>query len=137
MPIQTEPSANNAAGGLLQAMLPRSIVRSENTQAIATQPGLRPDILITANDRAPVVVEAEFMPAHTVEPEARSRLGLEVASNGRAIEASIALRYPEDVREAHDLRAAVSSARLSYCVFTEGDNRRESLPGVRLAGRRH
>ncbi len=120
MPHQTEPSANNATGGLLQAMLPRSSVRSENTQAISGHPGLRPDILITAPGRAPVVVEAEYMPAHTVEVEARSRLGLEVASNGRVIEAAIALRYPEDIREAHDLHAALSSARLSYCVFTEG-----------------
>ena len=120
MPHQTEPSANNATGGLLQAMLPRSSVRSENTQAISGHPGLRPDILITAPGRAPVVVEAEWMPARTVEAEARSRLGLEVASNGRPIEAAIALRYPEDVREAHDLHAALSSARLSYCVFTEG-----------------
>ena len=81
---------------------------------------MQPDILITAPDRAPVVVEAEYMPAHTVEVEARSRLGLEVASNGRPIEAVIALRYPEDIREAHDLHTALSSARLSYCVFTEG-----------------
>ncbi len=118
MPVQTEPSANNATGDLLQTMLPRSSVRSENTQAIANLPLLRPDILITAPGRAPVVVEAEFMPAATVEPEAKERLGLEVAANGRTIEAAIALRYPEDVRQAADLRAAVSSARLSYCVFT-------------------
>ena len=120
MPQQTEPSANNAAGGLLQAMLPRSVVRSENTQAIAGRPGLQPDILITAHDRAPVVIEAEYMPAHTVEGEAKDRLSLEVAASGRPIEAVIALRYPEDIREAHDLQAALSSARLSYCVFTEG-----------------
>ena len=43
-----------------------------------------------------------------------------MASNGRPIEAAIALRYPEDIREAHDLHVALSSARLSYCVFTEG-----------------
>ena len=120
MPHQTEPSANNATGGLLQAMLPRSSVRSEHTQAISGHPGLQPDILITASGHAPVVVEAEYMPAHTVEVEARSRLGLEAASNGRVIEAAIALRYPEDMREAHDLHAALSSACLSYCVFTEG-----------------
>ena len=120
MPHQTEPSANNAAGGLLQAMLPRSSVRSENTQAISGHPGLRPDILITAPGRAPVVVEAEYMPAHTVEGEAKDRLGLDVAANGRVIEAAIALRYPGDIREAHDLHGALSSARLSYCVFTEG-----------------
>ena len=101
-------------------MLPRSQVRSENTQAISGHSGLRPDIIVTAPGRSPVVVEAEYMPARTVEPEARSRLGLEVAANGRVIEAAIALRYPEEIRVAHDLHAALSSARLSYCVFTEG-----------------
>ena len=42
-------------GGLLQAMLPRSSVRSEHTQAMSGHPGLRPDILITAPGHAPVV----------------------------------------------------------------------------------
>ena len=119
MPRQTEPNANNAMGSLLQGMLPRSRVRSENTQAISGHPGLRPDILVTAPGRSPVVVEAEYMPARTVEPEAKSRLGLEVATNGRTIEAAIALRYPEDVSEADDLHSALTTARLSYCVFTE------------------
>ena len=119
MPRQTEPNANNALGSLLQDMLPRGQVRSENTQAISGQPGLRPDIIITAPGRSPVVVEAEYMPARTVEPEARARLGLELSTNVRIIEAVIALRYPAAVGDAHDLRAALSSARLSYCVFTE------------------
>ena len=42
-----------------------------------------------------------------------------MASNGRIIEAAIALRYPDAISDAHDLRAALSSARLGYCVFTE------------------
>ena len=100
MPRQTEPNANNALGSLLQDMLPRGLVRSENTQAITGQPGLRSDIIITAPGRSPVVVEAEYMPAHTVEPDAKSRLGLEVAANGRIIEAVIALRYPAAVADA-------------------------------------
>ncbi len=119
MPRQTEPNANNAMGSLLQGMLSRSQVRSENTQAISGHSGLRPDILVTAPGRSPVVVEAEYMPARTVEPEARSRLGLEVASNGRTIEAAIALRYPDDVSGADNLHSALTTARLSYCVFTE------------------
>ena len=119
MPRQTEPNANNAMGSLLQGMLPRSRVRSENTQAISGHPGLRPDILVTAPGRSPVVVEAEYMPARTVEPEAKERLGLEVAANGRVIEAAIALRYPGDVSDAADLHSALATARLSYCVFTE------------------
>ena len=128
MPRQTEPNANNALGSLLQDMLPRGQVRSENTQAISGQPGLRPDIIITAPGRSPVVVEAEYMPARTVEPEATSRLGLELTTNGRIIEAVIALRYPASVGDAHDLRAALSSARLSYCVFTEDANDVQRFP---------
>ena len=119
MPQQTEPSTNNALGGLLQGMLSRSRVHSENTQAIAGHAGLQPDVLVITPGAAPVVVEAEFDPASNVETEAKNRLGLEVASNGRVIEAVIALRYPEDVRDAYDLRAALKSARLSHCVFTE------------------
>ena len=46
MPRQTEPNANNALGSLLQDMMPRGQVRSENTQAISGKPGLRPDIII-------------------------------------------------------------------------------------------
>ncbi len=119
MPHQTEPSANNALGNLLQAMLPRSEVRSEHTGLIAGQPGLRPDILITAAGSAPVVIEAEYMPAAQAEGDARQRLGLETTIFGRTIEAAIALRYPSDVGDANDLHAALSEARLSYCVFTE------------------
>ncbi len=119
MPHQTEPSANNAMGNLLQAMLPRSQVRSENTGTIAGHPGLRPDILITAPGSSPVVIEAEYMPAANVETEARQRLGLETTAYGRVIEAAVALRYPSEVGEAHDLHTALSAAHLSYCVFTE------------------
>ena len=119
MPRQTEPNANNAMGSLLQGMLSRSRVRSENTQTISGHSGLRPDILITAPGCSPVVVEAEYMPAVNAEVEAKSRLGLEVAVNGRFIEAAIALRYPDEVGDADDLRAALTDANLSYCVFTE------------------
>ncbi len=118
MPHQTEPNVNVALGNLLQAMLPKSRVLAENTQTIAGSPGLKPDILITAPGRSPVVVEAEYMPAATVEKEAKERLGLKAASNGRIIEASIALRYAETIGDVHDLTSALSSAQLSYCVFT-------------------
>ena len=119
MPHQTEPNANSAMGVLLQGMLPRSEVRSENTKAIAAHPGLQPDILITAPRRSPVVIEAEYRPAATVESEAIGRLGLETEVDGRIIEAVVALRYPTQVGEAHDLVATLKSARLSYCTFTK------------------
>ena len=119
MARQTEPSVNNALGGLLQGMLSRSDVRSENTQTITGHAGFHPDILIVDPGRSPVVIEAEYMPGANVEAEAKCRLGLDVAASGRRIEAVIALRYPDAVSDADDLRAALEQARLSFCVFTE------------------
>ena len=43
------------------------------------------------------------MPAAHVEAEAKDRLGLETAADGREIEAAIALRYPDEIGDAHDL----------------------------------
>ena len=118
MPHQTEPSANNTLASLLQSMLSTWQVRSENTQVITGSPSLRPDILVTAQDRSPVVIEAEYMPAHSVEGEAKSRPGLAVTGHSRPIEAVVALRYPEEVGDADDLSVVLRNSRLSYCVLT-------------------
>ena len=117
MPKQTEPNANNALGILLQGMMRGCNVRSENTQALVDHPGRQPDILITEAGRAPIIIEAEFEPARNVEDEAEARLGLEVVEGRRTVEAVIALRYPGPLAYADDLNAALSSARLSYCVL--------------------
>ena len=117
MPQQTEQNANNALGALLRRMLPKYDVLYENTQQIVNKPNLRPDVLITAPGRSPVVVEAEYMPAYTAEGEAEGRLGLEVVGTARHIDAAIALRYPDHIKNSYDLSPAVSDARLSYCVL--------------------
>ena len=117
MPRQTEQNANNTLGALLRRVLPKYAVRYENTQQIVNRPGLQPDVLITATGRSPVVVEAEFMPAYTVEAEAKGRLKLEVVGTSRHIDAAIALRYPDHIKDAYHIDDAVSDARLSYCVL--------------------
>ena len=122
-PHQTEPSANSALGAILRRMLPSCAVHSETTRAISDHPGLQPDILITAIDRAPVVVEAEYMPAYAAEDEAKARLGLQLADGGKRIEAAIALRYPTDIANAPDLNDAIRAARLEYAVFYEDETR--------------
>ena len=122
MSHQTEPSANTVLGALLQRMLPDSRVRSENTQVIAGYAGRQPDLLITAPGRAPVVIEAEYLPASMVRDDAQQRLGLEVVDDPRLIEAVIALRYPEAVSRSDDLPAVLREARLSYCILTEADS---------------
>ena len=118
MPRHTEPSANNALARILRRMMHGCNIRAESTRTIAGNRGLQPDILITASDRAPVVIEAEFMPAHDVEDEAAARLTLTVTGGRREIEAAIALRYPAGLEDAYDLDNELRNARLSYCVLT-------------------
>ena len=120
MPRQTEPNANNALGILLQGMMHGSTVRSEHTQAILGHPGLRPDILITASGRSPVEIEAEYIPAASVEDDATVRLGLEIESDGRVIEAAIALRYPTYISEVDDLHASCRFLALTIALWLPG-----------------
>ena len=123
MPKHTEPQANGELRRLLDRMLPAYKATAENTQQIVGSPGLQPDILITAPGRAPVVIEAEFMPAYGAEQEAKDRLGLEVAGAARHIDAAIALRYPDGVADAPNLAGAVRTAQLSYAVLYADETR--------------
>ena len=129
-PRHTEPNANVALADLLKGMLPGCTVRPEQTRLIADRPSLRLDIAVTAPDRAPVVVEAEYLPAHTAEAEATSRLGLRVADEPNPIEAAVALRYPADLGYADDLRTAITPAVLSYCVLTQDGEDVQRFPSV-------
>ena len=122
-PRHSEPSANSELGGLLRGMLFGCQVRSENTQLIVGNPSLQLDNLITAPDRAPVVIEAEYEAVGNAEADAARRLGLSVVGESHPIEAAIALRYPDSVRFASDLRNALATARLSYAVLHDDGNR--------------
>ena len=117
-PRHAEPNANTLLTDLLRPMLGQNAALAQNSRTIVGHPAWQPDLLITAPGRAAVVVEAEYPPAANVEQEARERLGCAVTLPSLPIEATIALRYPDGVREAPDLRAAVNDARFSYCVFT-------------------
>ena len=120
---QAESGANAALAALLQGMMRGASVRAEHTQVIEGHPGLRPDIIITDSRRAPVVVEAEYMPARSVEAEALERLALPVVGDTRVIEAAIALRYPEDLESAPDIAEALKAARSEYCVHYKDGGR--------------
>ena len=122
-PRHSEPSANNELGDLLRGMLAGCRVRSENTQLIERRAGLQLDNLITADDRAPVVVEAEYEAVGTAEADAAARLGLRVVNEAHPIEAAIALRYPDSVRFGDNLRDALATAHLSYAVLYQDGSR--------------
>ena len=123
MPRQTEPNANNALGDLLRSMMPGCEVRSENTQTFTDHPGRHADVLIAAPGRSPVVVEAEYTPAAEVEEDTSKRLGLHVQGQPRTVEAAIAVRYPQVVEEAYDLRQVLAESRLSYYVLHQDGSR--------------
>ncbi len=114
---------NVALGRVLASMLPTSNVVYENTGVIVDNAALHPDILINADDRAPVVIEGEYDPGTSVEDDARARLGLRVTESNRIIESAIALRYPETLRIAADLDAATKSARMLFAVEYENGTR--------------
>ena len=120
---QAESSANTALADLLRGMMHGVLARAENTQVITGQPALRPDVLITDPFRAPVVIEAEYLPAPSVEDEARSRLALGVEGDSRPIEAAVALRYPTGLQNAPDIRAALLAARSEYAVHYKDGSR--------------
>ncbi len=119
----SETNANTELGNVLRGMLYGCTVRTQNTRLIVGQPMLEPDNLVTAPDRAPVVVEAEYEAVGTGEADAAARLGLRVVNETHPIEAAIALRYPDTVRFAGNLRDALATARLSYAVLYQHGSR--------------
>ena len=123
MPRNTEPRVNAALGELLSELMGPWTVRTENTQVLAENRSWHPDILVSKDDRAPVVIEAEFDPGSGVESDANARLGATEVESGKPVEAVIAVRYPEAVHEAEDVRDELTSSPLSYCTFATGEPR--------------
>ena len=97
----TEHTINDALAGVLRgtrrAWQQLDVVRSENTGMLKGS-NERPDILVIEPTVSPVVIETEVLPAATVEPEARLRLGKQIRDTGRTILSSIAVRLPERLR---------------------------------------
>ena len=97
----TEHTINDAIANALRptrhGWASHGVVRSENTSMI-TGNNKRPDILVTEAGVSPVVIETEVLPAITVEPEARDRLGETLKEDGRKILSSIAVRSPIRLR---------------------------------------
>jgi hypothetical protein len=123
MPI-TEHTINDALASVLRngrkAWRGCGIVHSETTGMLKGGSG-RPDILVLERDVSPVAIETEVVPAITVEPEAVSRLGANIKSNGRTILSSIAVKLPKRLRSFTNgaLRAELEAATdLEMALFT-------------------
>ena len=113
-----EHTLNIRIGDALRGMRRRWQVHAESLGAAASSS--RPDILITEAGAAPLVIEHETMPAQNVEDEAKSRLGLSLASHRHRIQASIALRSPAALRKLSEsqLAAALQTGQeFEYALF--------------------
>ena len=120
-----ESQLNGRIATLLGRMAPRWNVRGENRGAFQGSQR-QPDILITQTGAQPVVIENEYLPAHTVEGEALDRLGEAldasvVQASGR-VNAVVALRSPTELRECAGLDDVDTMLRqgvtLEYALFT-------------------
>lgn len=114
---------NVELGLMLQRMMPTASVSWQNSRVFVGQPSWQPDILVTAHDRSPIVIEAEHDPGRNVETEARQRLGLHVANQAHPIEATIAVVYPPQVAEAGDVSKSLAESTLSYCAHYDDSTR--------------
>ena len=97
-----ESQLNGRIATLLGRMASRWDVSGENRGAFQGSQR-QPDILIVQPGAQPVVIENEYLPARTVEAEARDRLGESldasvVNASGR-INAAIALRSPTELHD--------------------------------------
>lgn len=123
----SEHSINDALASILRSTRHSwrrdDVIRSENT-GVLKDVGKRPDILIDEAAVSPVVVEAEFEPANTVDEDALSRVGAKLRQTGEIIHSAIALRYPQNYKSTstnHLQRVLEKEERLAFALFTGED----------------
>ena len=93
---------------------PRWEVSAEQTQVIRGSPGLRPDIVVRHPGGQPLIIEAEFDPAATVEADAIARLGATLDPGGDLVEQVVALRLPDTLTYVAQRHLEASIGRVSY-----------------------
>ena len=121
VPRTSEPAFNMALGEVLRGKHPlwKNHLGVEQTGVFPEQPALRPDILVQPPNAQPVVVETEYVPALTVEEDARARLGLVTRNTTDPIEQAIAVRIPEELRhDQADMPDRIGAADFDYCILS-------------------
>ena len=125
MPKTTETAFNTQLANVLRGKHPRWVDRIgvEQTNVFSERAGLQPDLIVRHPGGLPVAVETEYTPAHTVEQDARERLGKTLRETGDSIEQALAVRIPDalaNVRQ-NKLEEEIARTRLAFCIFS-GDS---------------
>ncbi len=120
-PRISEQLVNGCLADLLQAASPRSRIYTETQCFVGNRRS--PDIVVTADGRQPVVIENEWLPASSVEAEARSRLGEEidpeVVAHAGTVRSVVALRTPRTGLDHCDTPAELTEALRESGVLLE------------------
>ena len=122
MPKTNEIAFNVPLSDVLQTKHPRwrDQVGVEQRDVLR-ETALQPDIVIRPPGGVPVILETEFMPAHTVEEDAKARLGKFLEDNGNLIEQTIAIQVPQELSRAQQgdiLKRQIEAAEFRYCTFS-------------------
>ena len=126
----TEKAFNFALSTVLRKKHPLwgDNISAEQTRVIQGMAGRTPDLLLSLSGWSPVVIETEFMPAATVENDAKSRLRNVLSDSSNPIEHSIAVRIPAVLKSVmqSELETAIEDADFSYCIYSVVDGEKDN-----------
>ena len=118
----TEPTFNVILGEALREKHPlwTQHLGAEQTRVMEGAPGKQPDIVIAVPNSSPVIIETEFLPAVTVEQDARARLYKSLASTGQSVEHTLAVRIPTELRTIpqETIKSRIETVTFDYCIFS-------------------
>lgn len=91
--------------------------------------GRQPDLVVTHENSAPVILEVEYLPAAGVEREARGRVGEMLQPANQRVESVIAIAAPSRLRDvpAGSLAAELERVDFEYCLYSARDLRGETV----------
>ena len=135
-PRTTETAFNTELAKVLRRKHPRwpepGRIGVEQTNVFSESAGLQPDIIVRHPGGLPVAVETEYIPARSVEQDARQRLGKTLRETGENVEQALAVRIPDALAIASqsNLEEKLEEAGLEFCVFSGNIENPDRWPEV-------
>ncbi|RKU24223.1 hypothetical protein C6500_00225 [Candidatus Poribacteria bacterium] len=115
-----EPSLNIAIAAVLNRMSQSWDVTAELTGMIQENKNLQIDILVQSPNRSPLVIENEYLPASTVENDAKSRLGKTLSTDGSIVTEAVVIRSPtslSDCKSVAEAEILIQSIEFEYALL--------------------